>query len=158
MAIAKLRDSSCSVARSLSVLGERWTLLIVREALSGTTRFEAFRANLEVAADVLTERLNTLVECGVMRREAYRETGRRTQYQYSLTEAGLELHVVIGALQQWGDQNLPRPQGPSVVRKSNTMTGPVRVAFVDQSGREVPENEVIIVDTTADTGVALTAG
>jgi DNA-binding HxlR family transcriptional regulator len=157
MAIAKLRDSSCSVARSLSVLGERWTLLIVREALSGTTRFEAFRENLGVAADVLSERLNTLVECGVMRREAYQKAGRRTQYQYSLTETGLELHVVVGALQQWGDRNLPRPEGPSVVRRSKTTAAPVRVAFVDESGREVPENEVVIVDTAADASVALTA-
>jgi len=159
MPIANLRDSSCSVARSLSVLGERWTLLIVREALSGTTRFEAFRENLGVASDVLSERLNTLVECGVMRREAYQEAGRRTQYQYSLTETGLELHVVVGALQQWGDQNLPLPEGPSVVRQSKKTATPVRVAFVDASGHEVSEGDVAIVDTDSDSGarIAVTA-
>ena len=150
MPIAKLRDSSCSVARSLSVLGERWTLLIVREALSGTTRFESFRENLGVAADVLSERLNTLVECGVLRRDAYQEAGRRTQYEYSLTKTGLELHVVVGALQQWGDQNLPRPEGPSVVRQLKTASTPVRVAFVDESGREVAEGDVVIVETASD--------
>jgi DNA-binding HxlR family transcriptional regulator len=155
MPIAKLRDSSCSVARSLSVLGERWTLLIVREALSGTTRFEAFRENLGVAADVLSERLNTLVECGVLRRDAYQEAGRRTQYEYSLTETGLELHVVVGALQQWGDQNLPRPEGPSVVRQSKRTSTPVRVAFVDEAGHEVAEDDVVIVDTASDARASL---
>ena len=155
MPIAQLRDSSCSVARSLSVLGERWTLLIVREALSGTTRFESFRENLGVAANVLSERLNTLVECGVLRREAYQEAGRRTQYEYSLTETGLELHVVVGALQQWGDQNLPRPEGPSVLRQSQRTSSPVRVAFVDESGREVPEGDVVIVDTNSDARASL---
>jgi DNA-binding HxlR family transcriptional regulator len=146
MPISKLRDSSCSVARSLSVLGERWTLLVVREALSGTTRFETFRENLGVAADVLSDRLTTLVDCGVLRREAYQEAGRRTQFEYFLTEAGLELHVVVGALQQWGDQHLPRPEGPTVMRQSKSSATPVKVAFVDQSGREVPEDDVAIVD------------
>jgi len=145
MPIAKLRDSSCSVARSLSVLGERWTLLIVREALSGSTRFEEFRENLGVAPDVLSERLNTLVECNVLRREPYQEVGRRTQFAYFLTETGLELHVVIGALQQWGDQHLPRDEGPSVVRRSKSSAGPVRVAFVDTTGREIPEDDVSII-------------
>jgi len=146
MPISKLRDSSCSVARSLSVLGERWTLLVVREALSGTTRFETFRENLGVAADVLSDRLTTLVDCGVLRREAYQEAGRRTQFEYFLTETGLELHVVVGALQQWGDQHLPRPEGPSVIRQSKSTATPVKVAFVDESGREIPEDDVAIVD------------
>jgi DNA-binding HxlR family transcriptional regulator len=149
MPIAKLRDSTCSVARSLSVLGERWTLLIVREALSGTTRFDAFRENLGVAADVLSERLSTLVECGVMHRDAYQIAGRRTQYEYSLTEIGRELHVVVGALQQWGDQNLPLPEGPSVSRRSKKSSAPVKVAFVDEAGREVPNDDVVVVDTVA---------
>jgi DNA-binding HxlR family transcriptional regulator len=146
MPIAKLRDSTCSVARSLSVLGERWTLLIVREALSGTTRFEDFRKNLGVAADVLSERLNTLVECGVMYRDAYQVAGRRPQYAYSLTEIGRELHVVIGGLQQWGDRNLPRPEGPTVSRRSKKSSTPVKVAFVDDAGHEVPNDDVVVVD------------
>ena len=147
MPITKLQDSSCSVARSLSVLGERWTLLIIREALSGSTRFETFRDNLGLAPNVLSERLNTLVEHGVLRREEYREPGRRTRYEYFLTDTGYELHVVVGALQQWGDVHLPRPEGPSVIRQQQTTAAPVRVAFVDDKGREIPQDEVEIVDT-----------
>lgn len=148
MPIGKLRDSSCSVARSLSLLGERWTLLVVREALTGTTRFETFRENLGLTPDVLSDRLGTLVTHGVMRREAYQEPGRRKQYEYFLTDAGRELHVIIGALQQWGDVNLPRPEGPSIIRASGPSSSPVRVAFVDSHGVEVAKNDVVIVDLT----------
>lgn len=145
MAIAKLQDSSCSVARSLAVLGERWTLLVVREALSGTTRFETFRQNLSVAPNILGDRLNTLVECGVLTREEYQEEGRRARLEYFLTDRGRELHVVVGALQLWGDVHLPRPEGPSVTRRSDTTDRPIRVAFVDEAGDEVPEERIVIV-------------
>jgi len=104
-------DSSCAIARSLGVLGERWTFLILREALTGSTRFSEFRDALGVATDVLTERLNTLVEYGVMTREPYREPGSRSRFAYGLTPAGRELQVVLSGLQQWGDEYLPWPAG-----------------------------------------------
>lgn len=148
MPIAKLQDSTCSVARSLSVLGERWTLLIVREAISGTSRFEVFREHLGLTADVLSDRLATLVNAGVLRRETYREPGQRPRQEYFLTGAGRELHVVIAALQQWGDEHLPHPDGSSVTRQKRRPAGPVRVGFVDIDGRAVDEGAVVIVDTT----------
>jgi DNA-binding HxlR family transcriptional regulator len=147
MPIAKLQDSTCSVARSLSVLGERWTLLIVREAISGTSRFEVFREHLGLTADVLSDRLATLVDAGVLRRESYQEPGQRPRQEYFLTSAGRELHVVIAALQQWGDEYLPHPDGPSVSRQKQNPAGPVHVGFVDVNGRAVSEGAVVIVDT-----------
>jgi DNA-binding HxlR family transcriptional regulator len=147
MPIAKLQGSACSVARSLSILGERWTLLILRAALEGETRFEVFREQLKLAPDVLSERLNTLVDNGVMTREPYQEPGSRVRYEYPLTAAGRELHVVIGGLQQWGDVHLPREEGPSVVRQSSKTGRPVRVAFVDERSREVPLDEVDTLHT-----------
>ena len=105
----KIPDSSCSIARSLGVLGERWTLLILREAFLGANRFAEFRDRLAVAPDVLSDRLATLVEFGVLEREPYREPGARARLAYKLTPAGEELRVVLGALQQWGDLHLPRP-------------------------------------------------
>jgi DNA-binding HxlR family transcriptional regulator len=149
MPIAKLYDSSCSVSRSLSILGERWTLLILRLALEGETRFEAFREELGVAPDVLSERLNTLVEWGVMTREAYQEPGQRIRYEYHLTEAGRELHVVIGGLQQCGDAHMPWPEGPTVVRQTRKGGTPVHVAFVDDRGREVPLDQVDTLHTAS---------
>lgn len=148
MPIAKLRESTCSVARSLSVLGERWTLLLVREALTGTTRFEAFREHLGLTADVLSDRLATLVDSGVMRREAYQDPGKRPRDEYVLTDVGRELHVVVAALQQWGDEYLPHPDGPSVSRRTRSSAEPVRVAFVDRQGRAVAEPEVVIAEQT----------
>lgn len=145
MPITKLQASSCSVARSLSVLGERWTLLVIREAVAGVTRFEKFRENLGVAPDILSERLATLVEHGVMTRETYQEPGRRARHEYFLTDTGRELHVVIGALQQWGDAHMPRAEGPSVVRRTHKTAKPVRVAFVDDRGREVSQDNVDVI-------------
>src|ERR1700749_1051209 len=104
--MGKVPDSPCSIARSLGVLGERWTLLILREAWLGTDRFSQFREALGVAADVLSQRLSTLVEHGVMEKVPYQEPGERARASYRLTPAGEELMVVLGALQQWGDEHL----------------------------------------------------
>lgn len=145
MTISKLAGSSCSVSRSLAVLGERWTLLIVRDALGGMTKFEAFRESLHVGADVLTDRLGTLVDAGVMERRSYREPGRRTREEYHLTEAGRQLHVVIGGLQMWGDAHLPWPSGPSTERFDRRTGRPVSVAFVDEDGRRLAEEKVDVV-------------
>ncbi|HEV2244316.1 MAG TPA: helix-turn-helix domain-containing protein, partial [Streptosporangiaceae bacterium] len=91
----KVPDSRCSIARSLGVLGERWTFLILREAFLGANRFAEFRDRLAVAPDVLSDRLATLVEFGVMEREPYQEPGARARLAYKLTPAGEELRVVL---------------------------------------------------------------
>ncbi|WP_436536169.1 winged helix-turn-helix transcriptional regulator [Actinoplanes sp. HUAS TT8] len=145
MTIAKFAGVSCSVARSLAVLGERWTLLIVRDALSGLTRFEAFRESLGLGADVLTDRLNTLVEYGVMDKRSYQEAGARARHEYHLTEAGRQLHVVIGGLQLWGDANLPWPSGPSTERLDRRTGKPVGVAFVDDDGQRLSDEQIDVV-------------
>ncbi|MDQ0771759.1 DNA-binding HxlR family transcriptional regulator [Streptomyces aurantiacus] len=149
MAHSWMHGSSCSVTRSLGVLGENWTLLILREALTGTTRFADFRSALGLAADVLSRRLATLVESGVMYREPYQEPGSRTRYEYHLTDAGRELEVVLGALQQWGDRHLPRAEGPSIERRARRTDRPVHVAFIDDLGYEVPWADVATIRTDA---------
>ena len=149
MPITKMQNSSCAVSRSLSVLGERWTFLILRLAFEGETRLEALRSSLGIASDVLTDRLNTLVDFGVMTKEAYQEAGRRTRHEYHLTAAGQELHVVIAGLQQWGDDHLPWKEGPTVLRQIHETAAPARVAFVDESGCEVPLDQVDAVSTAS---------
>ena len=143
--MAKVPESSCSIARSLGVLGERWTFLILREAFLGATRFAEFRDRLGVAPDVLSERLATLVEYGVMEREPYREPGARSRSAYRLTPAGRELQVVLSALQQWGDEHLPRPEGPSMLRRVRGTERPVRVGYVDERGREIQPADVAVI-------------
>lgn len=147
MATSNWADSSCSIARSLGVLGERWTFLILREALLGSTRFAQFRDTLGLAPDVLTDRLNTLVEYGVMAREPYQEPGSRSRYAYLLTPAGRELHLALASLQQWGDKYLPWPDGPTVVRQVRDSDRPVHVGFVDDRGREVAAEKVETIRT-----------
>jgi DNA-binding HxlR family transcriptional regulator len=145
--VAKVPDSSCSIARSLGVLGERWTFLILREAFLGATRFAQFRDNLGVAPDVLSDRLNTLVEYEVMEREPYQEPGSRVRFAYRLTPAGRELEVVLSALQQWGDEHVPRPGGPSILRRVKDTDRPVHVGYVDDRGREIEPGNVSMVRT-----------
>jgi DNA-binding HxlR family transcriptional regulator len=103
----------CSIARSLEVLGERWTLLVLREAFRRTRRFEDFQRNLGIARNVLTDRLGRLVDEGILRRERYQE--RPARYEYRLTEKGLALWPVMITLMQWGDRYYPEPDGPPVV-------------------------------------------
>jgi DNA-binding HxlR family transcriptional regulator len=137
----------CSIARSLEVLGERWTFLVLREAFLGTTRFADFRATLGVAPDILTARLNTLVSAGVLERVPYQEPGTRQRFEYRLTSAGRDLRVVLGALQEWGDEHDPYPPGPTYLRRS--VDGrPLRVAFVDDQGTAVPLADVRFIPTT----------
>jgi DNA-binding HxlR family transcriptional regulator len=143
------RGDYCSIERSLGVLGERWTFLLLREALDGATRFVEFRDALGIAPDVLTDRLNTLVDVGVLSREPYQEPGSRVRYAYELTESGRELHVVLGSLQQWGDKYLPCPTGPTIERQARDSRRPVHVGFIDDRGHEIDPDDVLAVRTAA---------
>jgi DNA-binding HxlR family transcriptional regulator len=98
---ASFEDMNCSVARSLEVIGEWWTLLILRDAFLGVTRFDEFQDRLGVARNVLAARLDTLVTAGVLDRRVYDEARGRADYE--LTEKGRALWPVLVAIRQWGD-------------------------------------------------------
>jgi len=102
----------CSIARSLEVVGERWTLLIVRDALRGTRRFEDFRGSLGIAHNVLSDRLGKLREAGILERQLYQT--RPERYEYRVTPAGLDLWPVIMSLLLWGDGHRA-PEGPPLM-------------------------------------------
>jgi DNA-binding HxlR family transcriptional regulator len=150
--MGKIPNNSCSIARSLGVLGGRWTLLILREAVTGASRFSEFRSGLGIAADVLTERLNTLVEHGVMQKAPYQEPGERARFSYELTDAGRELLVVLLGLQQWGDKHLPWPDGPTFLRQVQGTGDSVHVGFIDENGNEVDDSSVALIPTAAYQG------
>jgi DNA-binding HxlR family transcriptional regulator len=105
---------NCSVARTLELVGERWTLLILRDAFLGVTRFELFLQRLKVAPNILTKRLRTLTDAGILERRRYQE--RPERYEYVLSEAGKELLPVVLGLMRWGDAHLA-PSGPPVVAR-----------------------------------------
>src|ERR1700712_534591 len=132
----------CSIARTLEVLGERWTFLGVREALGGRTRFAEFRDSLGIASDVLSARLRTLVEAGIMESRAHREPGSRERFSYHLTPGGVELRLVLGALQQWGDEHRPSGYGPAAILKSQRDGGGARVVFVEDHDEPLPLDQV----------------
>jgi DNA-binding HxlR family transcriptional regulator len=92
----------CPVAKTLEVVGDRWTMLIVREAFWGTRRFDDFTRRLGIARTVLTDRLGRLVHDGVMRRERYQE--RPERFEYHLTDKGVDLWPVLMALRNWGER------------------------------------------------------
>jgi DNA-binding HxlR family transcriptional regulator len=100
----------CSVAKSLEVVGERWSLLIVRDVMNGNRRFGEIQGSLGVARNVLSARLQHLVEEGILERRAYHENPPR--YEYFLTDKGLDLWPALIALLNWGDKYSAGPEGP----------------------------------------------
>jgi DNA-binding HxlR family transcriptional regulator len=105
-----VQDTSCSIARTLSVVGERWTLLILREVFLGASRFDELRDRLDIARNVLAQRLSHLVDNGVLEKELYCERPRR--YSYRLTERGRDLYPVLLSLMAWGDRWLSEDEAP----------------------------------------------
>lgn len=103
---------SCSVAQCLEVIGEWWTMLIVRDAFLGVRRFDDFQTRLGISRNVLTQRLSTLVSAGVLEKRCYQE--RPPRYEYALTDKGHDLWPVLNAMRQWGDRHAA-PGGPPVI-------------------------------------------
>ena len=112
---SRYSDANCSIGRTLAVVGERWTLLVLREAFYGVRRFEDLQRHLGVARNVLTDRLQTLVEHELLARHPYKETGRRERFEYHLTQRGRDLFPALVALMQWGDRYLADDAGPPVL-------------------------------------------
>ncbi|MCC8248597.1 winged helix-turn-helix transcriptional regulator [Saccharothrix luteola] len=111
-------NDRCSIARALVLLGERWSLQIVRDISNGVRRFEELRDHLGVARNVLSNRLSSLVEAGLLERVPYQEFGSRQRFEYALTPSGRELWPVLMALMAWGDRHLadgPPPVEPEHV-------------------------------------------
>jgi len=103
-------EQVCSIARALEVVGERWTLLIVRDAVLGATRFEDFQESLGIASNVLTNRLKMLCDEGVLERVP--DPDRPGRPKYVLTDKGCELGPALIVLMKWGDRHYPTPSGP----------------------------------------------
>jgi DNA-binding HxlR family transcriptional regulator len=107
------KTQACSLAGALEVVGERWSLLIVRDVFLGLRRFDQIQANLGIARNVLQARLERLIEQGVLERSLYQE--RPPRYEYRLTEKGIDLWPTVVSLMQWGDRHTPPTGGPAVV-------------------------------------------
>jgi DNA-binding HxlR family transcriptional regulator len=127
----------CSVARTVEVLGDRWTMLVLRDIFNGVRRFADLSHHLGVARDVLAKRLALLVEEGLIKRVPYQEPGARTRYEYRLTDAGRELRPVLLALLEWGDRWRSDPDGPPAELYHEGCGAPVRVTVLCAEGHEI---------------------
>src|SRR5438105_7788424 len=132
---------ACPIARSLERVGEWWSILIIRDALHGFTRFDEFQKSLNIAPNMLTRRLSALVDAGLLERRRYSE--RPPRYEYVLTEMGRDFRPVIVAMFAWGNRHFA-PEGPSVLlvnKKTQRAADPV---LVDRkSGRPVNEEDFV---------------
>ena len=125
---------NCSIKRALETVGERWTLLVLREAFYGVRRFDDFHRNIGCARNVLSTRLATLVDRGILRREPYREPKSRPRFEYRLTEKGRDLYPILLALMQWGDRWEADPAGPAAIIRHNGCEAPVGVVIQCDAG------------------------
>lgn len=113
-----LSAQPCSISRALAVIGDRWTLMILRDCFLGVRRFELFQKRLGVSRTIVTDRLRALVEEGVLRRVPYQDNPVR--HEYRLTEKGLDLHPVVMAIAHFGDTYYAGAEGPPVLRRHKT--------------------------------------
>ncbi len=124
---SELDSSRCSVARTASVLGDSWTVLVLRDLFNGIHRFDDLTGHLGIARNVLTRRLTGLIEAGVVVRVPYREPGRRERHEYRLTDAGRDLLPVILAMLAWGDTHRAGADGPPMRVEHAGCGAPVHV-------------------------------
>lgn len=110
-----LPNQICSIARTVSVIGDRWTLMILRDCFAGLKRFEEFQSRLGISRTIIANRLKLLTDEGVLEKTAYQS--RPDRYEYSLTQKGLDLFPVLITIVDWGDRHVESPSGPPLVRR-----------------------------------------
>ena len=136
MRAAEIAEQRCSIARPAALLGDRWTLVILRQAFTGTKRFDDFQQSLDISRSLLADRLGRLVDAGVLRREPYKDAVR-TRDRYRLTEMGLDLYPVLMALREWGDRYMAEEGPPLEVRHRDCGGEPTIELRCSRCGEEV---------------------
>ncbi|MFI1380292.1 winged helix-turn-helix transcriptional regulator [Embleya sp. NPDC020886] len=126
--------SECPVRRTLDLVGEKWSLLILRDAVNGVRRFDDFRRHVGLSEAVLADRLRKLVAGGVLAARPYREPGARTRNEYRVTAKGWDLWPVLLALKQFGEKHRADPAGPMLDIRHDDCGAPVRVVVACSEG------------------------
>jgi DNA-binding HxlR family transcriptional regulator len=134
---ADYESDTCSIARTLALIGDRWTLLVLRDVANGVSRFDELASHLGIARNVLSRRLATLTGTGLLVRSAYREPGERERHEYRLSGAGRELVLVLLAFMNWGDRHLAGPEGPPAVARHADCGARVRITVTCEEGHEL---------------------
>jgi DNA-binding HxlR family transcriptional regulator len=142
MRVADLAKQPCNVARPIAMLGDAWTLLVLRQAFMGTRRFDDFQEALDISRALLSDRLRKLVDAGILRREPYRDAVR-TREQYRLTEKGHDLYPVLMAFRQWYDKHEAPEGGPIALYRHRGCGGLTEVVHrCSECGEQLTAREV----------------
>jgi DNA-binding HxlR family transcriptional regulator len=139
-------SDTCSIARTLALVGDRWTLLVLRDVANGVARFDELASHLGIARNILSSRLARLAEAGLVERTAYREPGARERYEYRLSRPGRELMPVLLAFMAWGDRNLVGPEGPPAVVRHAGCGAPIKVSVTCADGHDLGERPRVRVE------------
>ncbi|WP_328460103.1 helix-turn-helix transcriptional regulator [Actinoplanes sp. NBC_00393] len=135
---------NCTISRAMAILGEKWTIVVLREVFSGLRRFDDMRVRTGIPRQVLTNRLALLVEHGVLRRAPYREPGARVRHEYRLTEKGFDLYPVLIAVAEWGNRYLADPEGPPIQYAHRDCGAEVRVEMRCAEGHTITDKRAVV--------------
>ncbi len=135
---------NCTIQRALSVLGDRWTFVVLREVFNGVRRFDDMRARTGIPRQVLSGRLARCVAEGLLRRKPYREPNQRQRAEYRLTQKGLDLYPILVALNEWGTAYYADPQGSPLVFGHRDCPGTVGVRLHCSQGHDVADVRAVV--------------
>jgi DNA-binding HxlR family transcriptional regulator len=135
---------NCTVGRTMAILGERSTFVVLREIFNGVRRFDDIRRHTSIPRQVLADRLALLVGNGILRKEPYQAPGSRVRHEYRLTEKGLDLYPVLVAIAAWGDRYLADPEGPPVEFAHRGCGGRMAVTLTCADGHRVDDRREVV--------------
>lgn len=139
-------SDTCSIARTLALVGDRWTLLLLRDIANGVGRFDELAGHLGISRNVLSHRLAHLAETGLIERIAYREAGARERHEYRLSGPGRELTTILLAFMDWGDRHLAGPEGPPAVVRHADCGARIRISVTCENGHALGERPRVRVE------------
>ena len=139
-------SETCSIARTLALVGDRWTLLVLRDVANGVGRFDDLVSHLGIARNVLSRRLAALTGSDLIIRTAYRIEGSRERYEYRLSRAGRELMPLLLAFMAWGDRHLAGDDGPPAVTRHADCGAQVRVLVTCDAGHELGDRPRVRIE------------
>jgi DNA-binding HxlR family transcriptional regulator len=135
---------TCTIGRAMEILGEKWTIVVLREVFNGIRRFDDMRVRTQIPRQVLANRLAMLVDKGVLGRVPYQEPGARVRHEYRLTPKGFDLYPVLIAVAEWGDRYLADPEGPPLEFVHRDCGSPVHAGLHCADGHAVTDNRAVL--------------
>ena len=138
---------TCTIGRAMEVLGEKWTVVVLREIFNGVRRFADMREHTGIPRQVLANRLGSLVEHGLLRRVPYQEPGARIRHEYRLTAKGLDLYPVMTAVKEWGDRYLADAEGPPLEMAHRDCGAEIHTELHCAAGHRVADHREVVPRT-----------